>query len=164
MIIKMKPVPMTIQGAEKLREELDYLKNVLRPEITKNIAVAREYGDLKENAEYLAAREQQSFCEGRIQEIESKLFNAYVIDITKVKSDKRVVFGVIVYIENINTKCKQMFHIVGDDESNLKKNMISIHSPLAQGLIGNKEGDIVVISTPNGEVTYKINRIKYAEK
>lgn len=164
MIIKMKSVPMTIQGAEKLREELDYLKNILRPEIIKNISEAREYGDLKENAEYLAAREQQSFCEGRIQEIETKLFNACIIDVTKVKSNKRVVFGVIVYIKNVDTRCTQIYRIVGDDESDLKRNMISINSPIAQGLIGNKEGDVVVINTPNGDITYRIDKIEYVKK
>lgn len=158
---KIKPVPMTEQGASKLREELDYLKNVLRPEIIKNIALARKYGDLKENAEYLAAREQQGFCEGRIQEIETKLSHAYVIDITQVKFDKKVVFGVTVNIENIKTKCQKKYRIVGDDESDLKKNMISINSPIARGLIGNKEGDVVVISTPKGEIIYKIIQIEY---
>lgn len=163
MITKIKPIPMTTQGAKKLREELNYLKNILRPEIIKNISEAREHGDLKENAEYLAAREQQGFCEGRIQEIETKLANAYIIDITQVESNKKVVFGVIVSIENINTKHRQTYRIVGDDESDLKQNMISINSPIARGLIGNKEGDIIIIKTPNGDITYKIIQIKYAK-
>lgn len=163
MINKIKPVPMTIQGAKKLREELDYLKNVLRSEIINSISEAREYGDLKENAEYLAAREQQAFCEGRIQEIEMKLSNAYIIDVTQIKSGKKVVFGATVYIENIDTHSKQIYRIVGDDEADLKKNMISINSPIARGLIGNEEGDVVIINTPKGEITYKIIQIKYSK-
>lgn len=155
---------MTLKGAEKLRAELDYLKNVLRPEIIKNITEARKYGDLKENSEYSAAREQQAFCEGRIQKIESKLSHAHIIDITQLKTDKTVVvFGATVTIENINTKYQQIYHIVGDDEADLKKNMISINSPLARGLIGNKKGDIVVINTPKCKITYKIINIKYIQ-
>lgn len=163
MIKITKSVPMTVQGAKKLREELDYLKSVLRPEIIKNISEARGYGDLKENSEYLAAREQQGFCEGRIQEIETKLSNAYIIDIAQIESEKKVVFGATVYIEHINTKCKRLYRIVGDDEADLKKNMISVNSPIARGLIGNKAGDIVNINTPNGDTTYKIIQIKYSK-
>ncbi|ADV33505.1 transcription elongation factor GreA [Candidatus Blochmanniella vafra str. BVAF] len=160
----MKKFPMTLRGVEQLREKLDYLKNVLRPIITKSISEARRHGDLKENAEYHAAREQQGFCEGRIREIEYKLSNVYIVDVTKVISDKKVVFGVTVCIENVITQCKKIYRIVGDDESNLKKNMISISSPIAQGLIGHKEGDIVLISTPNGKIEYRIVKIEYLEE
>lgn len=144
-----------------MRSELEYLKNVLRPEIIKSISEARGYGDLKENSEYIVAREQQGFCEGRIREIEFKLSNAHVIDVTKIVFDKRVVFGVTVNIENMNTKCSKIYRIVGDDEADFKKNMISINSPIARGLIGKKEGEIVVINTPKGEIKYKIMQVSY---
>lgn len=157
----MKQIPMTLSGAEKLRKELDYLKKVCRPKIIKSISEARAHGDLKENAEYHAAREQQGFCEGRIQEIEFKLSNAYIIDITRVIPSNRVIFGVTVDIENLCTLCKKTYRIVGDDEANLKDNMISINSPIARGLIGNKEGDIVSINTPKGKIEYRITRVRY---
>ncbi|URJ25787.1 transcription elongation factor GreA [Blochmannia endosymbiont of Camponotus sp.] len=157
----MKRIPMTLRGAEKLREELDYLKNIRRPEIIKNISEAREHGDLKENAEYHAAREQQGFCEGRIQEIESKLSNAHIIDIAKLTTDDRVVFGATVDVENLDTTYRQTYSIVGDDEANIKERMISINSPIARGLIGHKAGDIVRINTPKGQVRYKILQVKY---
>lgn len=163
MMTKMKQIPMTLRGSEKLREELDYLKNVLRPKIIKDIVNARQFGDLKENAEYFAAREQQAFCEGRIQEIETKLSNAHIIDVTKIVYDTRiVVFGVTVDIENLDTKHRQTYCIVGDDEADLKNHMISINSPIARGLIGHKEGDIVSIKIPKGEMRYKIIQIKYS--
>lgn len=157
----MKQIPMTLNGAEKLRKELDYLKKVLRSEIIKSIAEARAHGDLKENSEYHAAREQQGFCEGRIKEIEFKLANAYIIDVTTVNPSNRVIFGVTVDIKNLRTLCEQTYRIVGDDEANLKENMISINSPIARGLIGGKEGDIVIINTPNGEMEYRIVRVRY---
>lgn len=157
----MKQIPMTLTGAEKLRKELSYLKNVRRFEIIKDISEARTHGDLKENAEYHAAREQQSFCEGRIQEIECKLFNSHVIDITKVTPTDRVVFGVTVDIENLYTMCKETYRIVGDDEADLKENMISINSPIARGLIGHEKGEIVSINTPNGNMKYRILQVKY---
>ncbi|URJ24019.1 transcription elongation factor GreA [Blochmannia endosymbiont of Camponotus sp.] len=157
----MKRIPMTLRGAEKLREELDYLKNIRRPEIIKNISEAREHGDLKENAEYHAAREQQGFCEGRIQEIESKLSNAHIIDIAKLTTDDRVVFGATVDVENLDTTYRHTYSIVGDDEANIKERMISINSPIARGLIGHKAGDIVRINTPKGQVRYKILQVKY---
>lgn len=157
----MKRIPMTLRGSEKLKEELDYLKNVRRPEIIQNISQAREHGDLKENAEYHAAREQQGFCEGRIQEIESKLASAHIIDVAKLSTGDRVVFGATVGVENLETTYRQTYSIVGDDEANLKERMISIHSPIARGLIGHKEGDIVRINTPQGQVRYKIFQVKY---
>ncbi|WP_331828451.1 transcription elongation factor GreA [Candidatus Blochmannia sp. SNP] len=157
----MKYVPMTLRGAEKLRKELDYLKNVRRPEIIKNISEAREHGDLKENAEYNAAREQQGFCEGRIQEIESKLSHAHIIDVTKLITNNRIVFGATVNIENLDTAHRQTYSIVGDDEANLKENTVSINSPIARGLIGHRAGDVIEIDTPKGKTRYKIIQIKY---
>ncbi|MBT9432475.1 transcription elongation factor GreA [Candidatus Sodalis endolongispinus] len=157
----MNHIPMTLRGAEKLREELEYLKSVRRPEIIRSIAEAREHGDLKENAEYHAAREQQGFCEGRIQEIEAKLSNAQVIDVTKLAPNGRVIFGATVSVENLDSEEKQTYRIVGDDEADFKQNLISINSPIARGLVGKEEGDIVVIKTPGGEVEYEILKVAY---
>lgn len=157
----MNQIPMTLYGAEKLREELEYLKNVRRHEIIRAIAEAREHGDLKENAEYHAAREQQGFCEGRIQEIEAKLSKAQVIDVTKMPLIGRVVFGATVSVENLNSKEKQTYRIVGDDEANFKQNLISINSPIARGLVGKEKGEEVVIKTPSGEVGYTILKVEY---
>lgn len=157
----MNQIPMTQRGAEKLREELEYLKSVRRPEIIRSIAEAREHGDLKENAEYHAAREQQGFCEGRIQEIKGKLFNSQVIDVTKLAPRGRVIFGATVSVENLDSEEKQTYHIVGDDEADFKQNLISINSPIARGLVGKEEGDIVVIKTPGGEVEYEILKVEY---
>lgn len=157
----MNQIPMTLRGAEKLREELEYLKSVRRPEIIRSIAEAREHGDLKENAEYHAAREQQGFCEGRIQEIEAKLSNAQVIDVTKLAPNGRVIFGATVSVENLYSEEKQTYRIVGDDEADFKQNLISINSPIARGLVGKEEGDIVVIKTPGGEVEYEILKVAY---
>ncbi|MFT4464443.1 MAG: transcription elongation factor GreA [Sodalis sp. (in: enterobacteria)] len=157
----MNQIPMTLRGAEKLREELEYLKSVRRPEIIRSIAEAREHGDLKENAEYHAAREQQGFCEGRIQEIEAKLSNAQVIDVTKLAPSGRVIFGATVSVENLDSEEKQTYRIVGDDEADFKQNLISINSPIARGLVGKEEGDIVVIKTPGGEVEYEILKVEY---
>lgn len=157
----MKQIPMTLSGFAKLRKELDYLKNIRRSEIIKSISEAREHGDLKENSEYHSAREEQGFCEGRIREIEFKLSNACIIDVTKIIPSDRVVFGVTVDIENLNTTYRKTYRIVGDDEANLKENMISINSPIARGLIGNKEGDIVIINTPTGKTEYKIVQVRY---
>ncbi|KYP97654.1 transcription elongation factor GreA [Sodalis-like endosymbiont of Proechinophthirus fluctus] len=157
----MNQIPMTLRGAEKLREELEYLRSVRRHEIIRSIAEAREHGDLKENAEYHAAREQQGFCEGRIQEIEAKLSNAQVIDVTKLAPSGRVIFGATVSVENLDSEEKQTYRIVGDDEADFKKNLISINSPIARGLVGKEEGDIVVIKTPGGEVEYEILKVEY---
>ncbi|TCV99038.1 transcription elongation factor GreA [Biostraticola tofi] len=157
----MNQIPMTLRGAEKLREELDYLKSVRRPEIITAIADAREHGDLKENAEYHAAREQQGFCEGRIQEIEAKLSNAQVIDVTKLAANGRVIFGSTVSVQNLDTEEEQTYRIVGDDEADFKQNLISINSPIARGLVGKSEGDIVVIRTPGGEVEFEILKVEY---
>ncbi|MBS9431395.1 transcription elongation factor GreA [Photorhabdus hainanensis] len=157
----MKQIPMTVRGADKLREELDYLKSVRRPKIISDIAEAREHGDLKENAEYHAAREQQGFCEGRIQEIEAKLSNAQVIDVTKMPKTGRVIFGTTVTVLNVNTDEEQTYRIVGDDEADIKENLISVNSPIARGLIGKEVDDVIIIKTPGGEVEYEILKVEY---
>lgn len=156
----MQAIPMTLRGAEKLREELDYLKSVRRPEIIAAIAEAREHGDLKENAEYHAAREQQGFCEGRIKDIEA-LSNAQVIDITKMPNNGRVIFGSTVSVLNLDTDEEQTYRIVGDDEADFKQNLISVNSPIARGLIGKEQDDVVTIRTPGGEVEYEITKVEY---
>ncbi|EPJ3766087.1 transcription elongation factor GreA [Providencia stuartii] len=157
----MKQIPMTVLGADKLREELDYLKSVRRPEIIAAIAEAREHGDLKENAEYHAAREQQGFCEGRIQEIESKLSHAQVIDVTKMTNNGRVIFGATVTVLNVDTDEELTYRIVGDDEADIKINLISVNSPIARGLIGKEQDDVVTIKTPGGDVEYEILKVEY---
>ncbi|SUC18138.1 transcription elongation factor [Proteus mirabilis] len=125
------------------------------------IAEAREHGDLKENAEYHAAREQQGFCEGRIQEIEAKLSNAQVIDITKMTNNGRIIFGATVTLLNVDTEEEQKYRIVGDDEANIKENLISVNSPIARGLIGKELDDVVVINTPGGQVEYEVLNVEY---
>ena len=155
----MQAIPMTLRGAEKLREELDYLKSVRRPEIIAAIAEAREHGDLKENAEYHAAREQQGFCEGRIKDIEAKLSNAQVIDITKMPNNGRVIFGSTVSVLNLDTDEEQTYRIVGDDEADFKQNLISVNSPIARGLIGKEQDDVVTIRTPGGEGAWHFARL-----
>lgn len=157
----MNKVPMTVEGANALREELDRLKKVDRPRIVQAIAEAREHGDLKENAEYHAAREQQGFCEGRIQEIEGKLASAQVIDISQIPVGDKVIFGTTVVIINVDTDEAVTYKIVGDDEANVKVNKISINSPIARGLIGKEVGDVAVIRTPGGEVEYEIDEVKF---
>lgn len=157
----MKQIPMTVGGADKLRKELEFLKNIRRPEIIAAIAEAREHGDLKENAEYHAAREQQGFCEGRIQEIKAKLSHAQVINVTKMKNEGRVIFGATVTVFNVMTNEDQIYRIVGDDEADIKENLISINSPIARGLIGKTINDVAVINTPGGEVEYEILRVEY---
>lgn len=157
----MKQIPMTVRGAEQLREELDFLKNVRRPQIIDAIAEAREHGDLKENAEYHAAREQQGFCEGRIQEIEGKLGNAQIIDVTKMINNGKVVFGTTVQLVNADTDEEVTYRIVGDDEANIKEGLISVNSPIARGLIGKEVDDSVSISTPGGQVEFDIVGVEY---
>jgi transcription elongation factor GreA len=159
----MSKVPMTVRGAEWLKEELHRLKAVERPRVSNAIAEARALGDLKENAEYHAAREEQGFIQGRIQEIESKLSNAYIIDIKTLPQDGRVVFGVVVELVNVKTDEKVRYHIVGDDESDLKNKKISINSPIARALIGKSEGDTVGVQTPSGLVEYDIDKVRYDE-
>jgi transcription elongation factor GreA len=157
----MNQYPMTAKGAEMLRDELQELKTVRRPSIIKSIAEAREHGDLKENAEYHAAREQQSFCEGRIQDIEGKLSNAQIIDVTKMPNTGKVIFGTTVTIINVETDAEITYRIVGDDESDIKHNLISVNSPIARGLIGKVVDDVVNIQTPKGTVEYEIIDVQY---
>ena len=157
----MQRYPMTPQSHVKLEEELKQLKTVDRPRITAAIAEAREHGDLKENAEYHAAREQQGFCEARIRDIEAKLGGAESIDPLKLPQDGRVVFGVTVVIENMDTEEQKRYKIVGDDEADFKQNLISVNSPIARGLIGKEVDDVVVIRTPGGEVEYEILSVDY---
>ena len=157
----MKQIPMTVRGAELLREELDFLKNTRRPEIIKAIAEAREHGDLKENAEYHAAREQQGFCEGRIQELEGKLANSQIIDVTKIPNNGKVIFGATVVLLNVNTEEEVTYRIVGDDEANIKEGLISINSPIARGLVGKEVDDTVNIITPGGTVEFEIIGVDY---
>ena len=153
--------PMTLIGAEKLRAELHELKSKVRPQIIKSIAEAREHGDLKENAEYHAAREQQSFCEGRIQDIEGKLSSAQIIDVTKMTNNGKVIFGATVSLINVDTDEEIQYHIVGDDESDLKNGRISVNSPIARGLIGKEIDDVASIKTPSGVVEYEILEVEY---
>jgi transcription elongation factor GreA len=157
----MNKVPLTVGGAEKLRKELDELKTVARPRIIKAIATAREHGDLKENAEYHAAREQQSFAEGRIAEIEGKLSNAQIIDVTKLAANGKVVFGATVELENIESEKTVTYQIVGEDEADIKANRISVGSPIARALIGKEEEDVVTVNAPGGETEYEILSVKY---
>ena len=157
----MKQIQMTVRGAELLREELDFLKITRRPEIIKAIAEAREHGDLKENAEYHAAREQQGFCEGRIQEIEGKLANSQIIDVTKIPNNGKVIFGATVVLLNVNTEEEVTYRIVGDDEANIKEGLISVNSPIARGLVGKEVDDTVNIITPGGTVEFEIIGVDY---
>ncbi|MCG8534183.1 MAG: transcription elongation factor GreA [Pseudomonadales bacterium] len=157
----MNRFPMTVAGAEKLREELDRLKKVDRPRIVAAIAEAREHGDLKENAEYHAAREEQGFTEGRIMEIEGKLSNAQIIDITKINNSGKVIFGVTLELYDVDKEEEKTFQIVGDDEADIKKNKLSVNSPIARGLIGKMEGDEVSVDTPGGTVVYEIVKVHH---
>lgn len=157
----MNKIPMTVRGIEKLHSELKHLKNVIRPKIICAISESRKHGDLKENAEYHAAREEQAFCEKRIKEIESKLYHAQVIDIKNIKFNGKVVFGATVSVLNLQSTKKIIFCIVGDDESNFKDGLISINSPIARSLIGQRISDIVKVNTPSGIIEYKILNIQY---
>lgn len=157
----MNKSPMTEEGARRLREELHRLKTVDRPRITNAIAEARALGDLKENAEYHAAREQQSFAEGRIAEIEGKLANAEIIDVTKVNAQGRVVFGATVQLLNLGTDEEVTYRIVGEDEADIKAGLVSINSPVARGLIGKQAGDEVSVQVPSGVVEFEILAVKY---
>jgi len=154
-------IPMTVEGADSLREELDRLKKVDRPRIVAAIAEAREHGDLKENAEYHAAREQQGFAEGRIQEIEGKLGNVQIIDVSQIPEGDKVIFGCTVDIVNIDTDETVTYKIVGDDESDVKANKISYQSPIARALIAKEVGDVVVVKTPSGDIEYEIDSVAH---
>ncbi|PCJ22768.1 MAG: transcription elongation factor GreA [SAR86 cluster bacterium] len=153
--------PMTVAGAERLREELTQLKSVTRPRIIAAIAEAREHGDLKENAEYHAAREQQSFCEGRIGEIEGKLADSQVIDVTKIDDTGRVIFGTTVTLINIETDVSVTYQIVGEDEADVPSGKISVSSPIARAIMGKSEGDEIVVKAPAGDIEYEIESVKY---
>ena len=154
-------VPITARGAEKLREELSRLKTVDRPRIIAAIAEARAHGDLKENAEYHAAREQQSFAEGRIKEIEGKLSHAHIVDVTTVEANGKVVFGATVELIDIDSEETIVYQIVGEDEADIKIGMISINSPIARALITRIEGDEVTVIVPGGERSLEIVEVRY---
>ena len=153
---------MTVEGEAALRVELDNLKKNDRPNVIAAIAEAREHGDLKENAEYHAAREQQGFIEGRIQDIEAKLSNSQIIDIAKIPQGDRVIFGSKVTILNVETEEQVAYRIVGDDEANVKEGKISYQSPIARALISKEIGDVVVVKTPGGDVEYEIDDVVYS--
>ena len=157
----MPKVPMTNAGAERLRAELNELKTVQRPKITKAIAEAREHGDLKENAEYHAAREQQSFCEGRITEIEAKLSESEIIDISKIEPTGKVIFGTTVTLFNLDTDESVIYQIVGEDEADVASGKISVVSPIARAIMGKPDGEEVVVKVPAGEVQYEIEKIEH---
>ncbi len=157
----MSKVPLTVRGAEKLREELNELKTIKRPRVIQAIAEAREHGDLKENAEYHAAREQQSFIEGRIKDIEAKLSNAQIIDVKTLNANGKVVFGATVDVEDLDKEEELTYQIVGEDEADVKKGLISVTSPLARSLIGKEEGDVAVLDAPGGQRELEILEIRY---
>ena len=157
----MSKIPMTKSGESSLRDELQRLKQVERPRIVAAIAEAREHGDLKENAEYHAAREQQGFCEGRIKDIEAKLSHAQVIDVTQIENTGKVIFGVTVTLINLETDQSVTYQIVGEDEADVKNGKISVTSPIARGLIGKDEGDEVSVTTPGGVVEYEIDSVEH---
>ena len=157
----MNKYPMTVTGEAALRAELERLKKVDRPRIVAAIAEAREHGDLKENAEYHAAREQQSFNEGREMEIEGKLGNAQVIDVTTIPKTGNVIFGTTIDLINVETDETLTYRIVGEDEADVKSNLISVGSPIARALIGKEEGDVVVVKAPGGDIEYEIDQVQH---
>ncbi|PPU93024.1 transcription elongation factor GreA [Xanthomonas populi] len=155
--------PMTAKGAQRLREELDHLKSFKRPAVISAIAEARAHGDLKENAEYHAAREQQSFIEGRIKQLEGELSHAEIIDITKLSAGNKIVFGATVTLADTETDEEKRYQIVGDLEADIKLGMIAISSPLARALIGKLEGDSVTIDAPAGQREYEVVSVAYLD-
>ena len=157
----MEKEPITIKGLEKLKEELDYLKNVKRHEIISAIAEARSHGDLKENAEYHAAKELQSHSEGRIQEINDVIARANIIDVTKLPNLGKIIFGSTIELLNTETNEKKTYKIVGKDEADIKKNLIYFKSPIGKGLIGKNLNNIVEIQTPAGKKIYEVKNVKY---
>lgn len=157
----MEKVPMTVRGAQLLRDELDRLLK-LRPKISEAIAEARELGDLKENAEYHAAREEQGICEAQIRDIEYKLSVAQIIDVSQMDNTGKIIFGTTVTLIDVDTDEEKRYQIVGDDEAEIKSGRISVNSPIARGLIGKMEGDEVTIVTPGGEKTFEIDKVDYA--
>ena len=152
---------MTVGGAENLRAELKQLKTIQRPKITAAIAEAREHGDLKENAEYHAAREQQSFCEGRITEIESKLAESEIIDVTEIEPSGKVIFGTTVTLYNINSEESVTYQIVGEDEADVPSGKISVVSPISRAVMGKLEGDEVIVKAPSGDIDYEIEKVEH---
>ena len=157
----MEKEPITINGLQKLKDELIFLKENKRPEIVSAIAEARSHGDLKENAEYHAAKEQQSHNEGRIQEVEDIIARANVIDVTKLNNDGKVIFGSTVFLDNLDTSEKISYKIVGKDEADLTKKLIYFQSPIGKGLIGKNKGDLVEIKTPSGSKNFEIINVEY---
>ncbi len=157
----MSQTPMTVRGAENLKEELHKLKTVDRQRITKAIAEARAHGDLSENAEYHAAREQQSFAEGRVNAIESALADAQIIDVTTVDAEGRIVFGATVKLLNIDTDAEVTYQIVGEEEADINEGLISITSPIARALIGKQQDDAVDVNAPSGVIEYEVLEVKY---
>ncbi len=157
----MDKQPITVSGLEKLKEELIFLKEKKRPEIVAAIAEARSHGDLKENAEYHAAKEQQSHSEGRIQEIEDLIARANVIDVTNMNNDGKVIFGSTVYLQNLDTNEKIEYKLVGKDEADLKNKLIFFQSPIGKGLIGKNKNDLVEVTTPSGIKNFEIIDVKY---
>ena len=157
----MNKTPMTARGAQRLREELQRRKTEDRPRITAAIAEARAHGDLKENAEYHAAREQQSFNEGRIADIEAKLANAEVIDCTKIDAGGKVIFGATVELCNVASDEEVEYRIVGEDEADIKAGLVSVNSPVARALIGKRAGDVAVVRAPSGEIEYELLAVRY---
>lgn len=157
----MNRFPMTMEGERKLQEELRHLKSEARPRVIEAIADAREHGDLKENAEYHAAREQQGFIEGRIKELEGKLSNSQVIDVKALPQTGKVLFGVTVTLINTDTDAEVRYRIVGEDEADVKDGKISVTSPIARALISKEEGDVVQVTTPGGEVEYEIDQVEH---
>ena len=157
----MRKVPMTIDGAERLREELSELKTVQRPKITQAIAEAREHGDLKENAEYHAAREQQSFCEGRIKEIEGKLADSEIIDIRTITPTGKVIFGTTVTLYKVENDNLVTYQIVGEDEADVKNGKISVGSPISRAMMGKEEGDEITVKAPGGDTLYEIEKVEH---
>ena len=155
----MSKVPLTVKGAALLQEELQRLKTIERPAVIEAIAEARAHGDLSENAEYDAAKEKQGFIEGRIQEIEGKLSNAQVIDVTKIAPTGKVIFGTTVKLIDLEKDESRTYKIVGDDEADLKQNKVSVSSPIARALIGKEEGDVVVVQAPSGAIEYEIEEV-----
>ena len=157
----MEKEPITIEGLEKLKKELDFLKNKKRPQIVQAIAEARSHGDLKENAEYHSAKEQQSYNEGRIEQINDMIARANVIDVKKITNEGKVIFGSTVYLENLDTGEKINYKIVGQDEADLKNKLLYFKSPIGKGLIGKNKNDLVEINTPAGLKNFEIKDVKY---
>jgi transcription elongation factor GreA len=157
----VKRVPITLRGAEAMRNELRKLKSEARPNVIKAIAEARAHGDLSENAEYHAAREQQGFIEGRIQELEAKLSNAEIIDVTQMANNGKVIFGATVDLEDEDSGARVTYQIVGEDEADIKSGRISVGSPIARALVGKAEGDAVEVAAPGGRRSYEVIAVRY---